>query len=60
MVFGRKGLGGPQIKETQRMLATTRTLASACAAWRSGKAESLSRNAAHNDRAFQALRSDPA
>lgn len=32
MVFGRKGLGEPQVNETQRILATSRTLASACAA----------------------------
>lgn len=55
MVFGRKGVGGPQLKETQRMLATSRSLSSACASWRSSKAESRSRSASETDSAFQAL-----
>ena len=55
MVFGRTGLGGPQVKEIQRMLKASRSLSNACASWRSGKAENLSQQTSKTGRAFQAL-----
>lgn len=55
MVFGRKGLGGPQVEETKRILASTQRLVTTDAAWRKGKAESGSGNASKTDGAFRAL-----
>lgn len=55
MVFGRKGLGGPQVEETKRMLATTQKLTAASAAWCNGQAENRSGSASRTDAAFGAL-----
>jgi len=55
MVFGRKGLGGPQVKEVQRMLTASRSLSNACASWCRGKAENLTQQTAGTGRAFQSL-----
>jgi argininosuccinate lyase len=55
MVFGRKGLGGPQVNEIQRMLTASRSLSNACASWCRGKAENLTQQTARTGRAFQSL-----
>jgi argininosuccinate lyase len=55
MVFGRKGTGGPQLAEVNRMLAAQRERAAADRAWLAARAAYLSRAAAALERDFAAL-----
>ena len=55
MVFGRKGIGGPQLAEVKRMLAQERTKLSADLAWLKDRGEDLARAEAGLETAFTAL-----
>jgi argininosuccinate lyase len=55
MVFGRKGIGGPQLAEVNRMLADERTKAAADRAHLKDNNDHLARAAAALDKAFNAL-----
>ena len=55
MVFGRKGIGGPQIDEVNRMLGEARAGVAADAAWLTGAQEHLSRSATALEQLFLAL-----
>ena len=55
MVFGRKGIGGPQLAEVNRMLTNERAAATAGRAWLQESGEHLARAAAALDKAFALL-----
>jgi argininosuccinate lyase len=55
MVFGRKGTGGPQLAEVERMLAEERDRAAAERAWLAARGEHQARADAALDQAFAAL-----
>ena len=55
MVFGRRGIGGPQPAEMKRMLAAGRESVSADGAWLKARIEHLARAEAALDRSFAAL-----
>jgi argininosuccinate lyase len=55
MVFGRKGAGGPQLSEINRMLAEESANVAADSAWLKGAADHLERAAATRAQAFDAL-----
>jgi argininosuccinate lyase len=55
MVFGRKGTGGPQLAEVNRMLAAERDKVSAERAWLEARSEHLARADAMLEDAFTAL-----
>jgi argininosuccinate lyase len=55
MVFGRKGIGGPQLAEVNRMLSAERDLVAAEHAWLKTRGDHLARAEAALDRAFAAL-----
>jgi len=55
MVFGRKGLGGPQAAEVKRMLADERTNVSADTAWLKDRTNGLTRSQETREKAFAAL-----
>ncbi len=55
MVFGRKGTGGPQVAEVERMLADARASAAAGRSWLEGRKDALSRAEEMRERAFAAL-----
>jgi len=55
MVFGRKGIGGPQLAEVSRMLSAERERVAAEFAWLKDRGEHLSRAEAVLDGAFGAL-----
>jgi argininosuccinate lyase len=55
MVFGRKGMGGPQVAEVNRMLAAQRDQAAADSAWLKAWNDHQAMAAAALERAFAAL-----
>jgi len=55
MVFGRKGIGGPQLAEVKRMLANARAKVAADLAWLKDCGQHLARAEAALDHAFAAL-----
>jgi len=55
MVFGRKGTGGPQLAEVERMLSEERDRAAAERAWLAARGEHLARAEAALEKAFTAL-----
>lgn len=55
MVFGRKGIGGPQLAEVNRMLASERAKVTADHAWLKDSSQHLARAEAALDKAFAAL-----
>jgi len=55
MVFGRRGIGGPQLAEVDRMLAAERECIAADFAWLKARTEHLARADAARDQAFAAL-----
>ena len=55
MVFGRRGIGGPQIAEVNRMLSGERDKAAAELAWLKARNDHLARAEAAVDKAFAAL-----
>ena len=55
MVFGRKGLGGPQLTEVNRMLSDERDTIAAGLAWLKARRDHLARADATLERAFSAL-----
>jgi len=55
MVFGRRGIGGPQASEVERMLSNERAALSAERAWRAARSEVLGRAGALLDDAFGRL-----
>jgi argininosuccinate lyase len=55
MVFGRKGLGGPQPAETGRMLSEEAARIAADRTWLERETARLAQAAAALDRAFEAL-----
>jgi argininosuccinate lyase len=55
MVFGRKGIGGPQLAEVSRMLASESEAIAAERAWLAAREEHFGRAQAELDRAFVAL-----
>ena len=58
MVFGRKGAGGPQLSEVNRMLAQERESAAAALTWLKAARDHLARADAALDAAFTALTGD--
>ena len=55
MVFGRKGIGGPQLAEVKRMLAHERAKVTADLAWLEDRSQHLAHAGAALDEAFAAL-----
>ena len=55
MVFGRKGIGGPQLAEANRMLSGERDRMAAEFAWLKARGDHLARSETALDRAFAAL-----
>jgi argininosuccinate lyase len=55
MVFGRRGAGGPQLAEADRMLSAEREKVAAERAWLQARNDHLARSAAALDQAFKAL-----
>jgi len=55
MVFGRKGLGGPQLAEVSRMLSDERDKVAAELAWLKASNDQLARAEAELEKAFSAL-----
>jgi argininosuccinate lyase len=55
MVFGRRGIGGPQLAEVNRMLADERAKVSADLAWLKDSSQHLAHAEAALDQAFAAL-----
>ena len=55
MVFGRRGIGGPQLAEVTRMLANERAGAAAGRAWLQDSGQHLAHAAAALDKAFAVL-----
>ncbi|HTD91946.1 MAG TPA: lyase family protein [Burkholderiales bacterium] len=55
MVFGRKGIGGPQLSEVNRMLSEERANVAVDLAWLKSSSDNLARADAALDRAFTAL-----
>jgi argininosuccinate lyase len=55
MVFGRRGIGGPQLAEVDRMLAAERECIAADFAWLKARTEHLAHADAARDQAFAAL-----
>ena len=55
MVFGRKGTGGPQLAEVNRMLSAERGRVATDCAWLRARTDDLARAAAALDAAFNAL-----
>jgi argininosuccinate lyase len=55
MVFGRKGLGGPQSAEVKRMLADVNSGVSAGAAWRLNQVNGLTQFQTASEKRFMAL-----
>ena len=55
MVFGRKGIGGPQLAEVKRMLANARAKVAADLAWLKDSSQHLARAEAALDKAFAVL-----
>lgn len=55
MVFGRKGIGGPQLSEVQRMLSEAHAGTREDLAWLKSSADHLARASAALDQAFTAL-----
>jgi argininosuccinate lyase len=55
MVFGRKGVGGPQLSEVNRMLAHEREAAAATLTWLKTARDQLTRADAAREEAFTAL-----
>ena len=55
MVFGRKGLGGPQVAEVKRMLADGSSGVGTDAAWRLSQISYITQSQASNEKLFTAL-----
>jgi argininosuccinate lyase len=55
MVYGRKGKGGPQLGEVNRMLSNEREKVAAEFAWLKARTDDLARAEAALERAFAAL-----
>jgi argininosuccinate lyase len=55
MVFGRRGMGGPQLPEVNRMLAAQREQAAADRAWLKARTDHLARAESALERDFGAL-----
>ena len=55
MVFGRRGIGGPQLAEVNRMLLAERERVAGDSAWLKARAEHLARAEASLDQSFAAL-----
>jgi argininosuccinate lyase len=55
MVFGRRGIGGPQLAETDRMLTAAAAHNDADRAWLERETARLAAAAAALDRAFRAM-----
>ena len=55
MVFGRRGVGGPQVAEVKRMLSEASMSVSAGLFWLKDRGEHLASAEASLDRAFAAL-----
>ena len=55
MVFGRRGIGGPQVVEVQRMLANGDSRVGADAGWRLNQISDLAQSQAVNEKGFTAL-----
>lgn len=55
MVFGRRGLGGPQVTEARRMLANSRQLVASSATWCTERIEHRARGVTATDAAFRGI-----
>jgi argininosuccinate lyase len=55
MVFGRRGIGGPQLAEINRMLSNERTDAASDRTWLNERGDHLARAEASLDQAFAVL-----
>lgn len=55
MVFGRRGLGGPQVAETRRLLTTRQDHTASGAAWHQDRQGHRARGTTGTDTAFRAL-----